>query len=176
MRSFLLLLSILVSTACTAAPPAVIDEYSVQDTKIERNKELVRSFGEAINLRQLDILDDIVAPDFIRHCQATPEVDVRSLQGFKEFLRQDSVVFPDSIQTARYVVAEGDLVAVWATYEGTQKGPMGPFPASGKRMQVDFGVFLRIENGKIAEMWVTWDNVAALAQLGYLPPASSSGI
>jgi len=142
-------------------------------TTVDESKTLVRRFGEAMNSRQLDLLDDIVAADFVRHCQATPEVDVRSLQGFKEFLRQDNAVFPDSIQTLRHQVAEGNLVAVWATYEGTQKGPMGPFPASGRRMQLDFAAFLRVENGRIAEMWVTWDNMAALAQLGHLPPAPS---
>lgn len=142
-------------------------------TTVEENKALVRRFGEAMNSRQLDLLDDIVAPDFIRHCQATPDVHVRSLQEFKEFLRQDTAVFPDSIQTARHIVADGDLVAVWETYEGTQKGPMGPFPASGRRIQLDIAVFLRLENGKIAEIWVTWDNMAALAQLGHFPPAPS---
>jgi hypothetical protein len=33
----------------------------------------------------------------------------------------------------------------------------------------------RLENGKIVETWVTWDNMAALAQLGHLPPASQGG-
>lgn len=140
-------------------------------TTIEENKALVRRFGEAMNSRQLDLLDDIVAPDFIRHCQATPDVHVRSLQEFKEFLSQDTAVFPDSIQTARHIVADGDLVAVWETYEGTQKGPMGPFPASGRRIELDIAVFLRLQNGKIAEIWVTWDNMAALAQLGHIPAA-----
>ncbi len=84
-------------------------------TTIEQNKALARSFGEAMNTRQFYLLDKIVAPDFFRHCQATPEVDVTSLQGCKEFLRQDATVFPDSIQTLKHVLAEGDLVAVWAT-------------------------------------------------------------
>lgn len=140
---------------------------------VDDNRSLVRRFGEAMNSRQLDALDEIVATDFVRHCQATPEVDVRSREEFKEFLRQDAVVFPDSIQTARHVVAEDDLVAVWATYEGTQQGSMGPFPASGRKMHLDFAAFLRVENGKIAEMWVTWDNAAGLAQLGHIPPAPS---
>jgi steroid delta-isomerase-like uncharacterized protein len=142
---------------------------------VEENKALVQRFGEAMNTRRLGLLDDIVAPDFVRHCQATPQVDVRSLQGFKEFLRQDNAVFPDSVQTLRHQVAEGNLVAVWATYEGTQKGPMGPFPASGKRVQLEFAAFIRVETGRIAEMWVTWDNMAALTQLGHLPqPPSQS--
>ena len=144
-------------------------------TRVDDNKALVRRFGEAMNSRRFDILDEIVVPDFIRHCQATPEVDVKSLQGFKEYLRQDAVVFPDSIQTLKHMVAEGDLVAVWATYQGTQKGQMGPFPPSGRKMTLEFGAVLRVANARIAEMWVTWDNLAALAQLGHFPPAPSKG-
>jgi len=145
-------------------------------TTREENKILARRLGEAMNTRQLHFLDELVAPDFRRHCQATPQVDVRGLEQFKDFLRQDATVFPDSIQTLKHMLAEGDLVAIWATYEGTQMGQMGPFPPSGKRVQADFAAFLRVENGKIAELWVTWDNMAILAQLGHLPaPPGKNG-
>jgi steroid delta-isomerase-like uncharacterized protein len=139
-------------------------------TSSEENRVLAHRFGEAINARRFELLDEIVAPDFQRHCQATPEVVVRSLEDFKEFLTQDDHVFPDSVQTVQHMVAEGNMVAVWASYEGTQQGQMGPFPTSGKKMRLDFGAFLRIQDRKIAELWVTWDNMAALAQLGHLPP------
>jgi predicted ester cyclase len=135
------------------------------------NKILVRRFEEAMNTRQLDALDEVVAPNFVRHCQATPNLDVRSLEQFKDFLRQDVAVFPDNTQTFTHVIAEGDTVAVWATYEGTQRGQMGPFPPSGRKVRFDFAAILRVENGKLAELWVTWDNMTILAQLGYLPAA-----
>jgi len=135
------------------------------------NKILVRRFEEAMNKRQLDALDEVVAPNFVRHCQATPDLDVRSLEQFKGFLRQDVAVFPDNTQTFTHVIAEGDMVAAWATYEGTQLGQMGPFPPSGKKVRFDFAAILRVENGKLAELWVTWDNMTILAQLGYLPSA-----
>ncbi len=135
----------------------------------ETNKALVRRFGEAMNTRRLELLDDILAPDFARHCQATPQVRVTNREEFKDFLRQDLATFPDSVQTPVHLAAEGDLVAAWLTYEGTQLGPMGPFPASRKKMRLDCGAFIRIENERIAEMWVTWDNVAALMQLGHAP-------
>jgi len=133
------------------------------------NKVLVRRFGEIMNSRQFHRLDELVAPDVVRHCQATPQIDIRSLQEFKDFLMRDMAVYPDFVQTLRHIVAEGDMVAVWATFEGVQTGQMGPFPPSGKKMRVDFSAFLRVEDGKIAEMWVTWDNMAVLAQLGHLP-------
>ena len=95
----------------------------------------------------------------------TPDLQARSLDDIKEFLRLDTAVFPDSVQTVKLMVAEGDLVATWATYEGTQQGPMGPFPPSGRKAQFDFGAVFRIEDGKIAEWWVTWDNMTILRAL-----------
>jgi steroid delta-isomerase-like uncharacterized protein len=139
------------------------------ETPTAQNKILVRRFQEAMNTRQLDALDEVVAPNFVRHCQATPNLDIRSLQQFKDFLRQDVAVFPDNTQAFTRVIAEGDMVAVWAIYEGTQLGHMGPFPPSGKKVRFDFGEMIRVENGKLAELWVTWDNMTILTQLGYLP-------
>ncbi len=37
-------------------------------------------------------------------------------------------------------------------------------------------LFLRVENGKIAGMWVTWDNAPALARPGHLRPAPAGGV
>ena len=99
----------------------------------------------------------------------TPGVEARNLDQVKEFLRQDTAVFPDSVQIIKLLVAEGNLVAAWTTYEGTQQGPMGPFPPSGRKAQFDFGAVFRIEGGKIAEWWVTWDNMTILRALGHLP-------
>ena len=139
----------------------------------EENKNLIRRFWEAMNTRQWNAFDELLDPIVVRHCQATPEVIVRSCEDFKEFCRQESRVFPDSLQTITHLVAEGDFVAAWSTYEGTQKGQLGPFPPSGKKFQVDFGAVFRMENGKIIEWWVTWDNTAILAQLGHLPISPS---
>ena len=143
-------------------------------TTTEQNKAVIRRFWEAMNSRQLEALDEIIAPDVVRHCQATPGVDVRSLDQLKDFLQQDRDVFPDSIQTIMHLVAEKNLVTVWATYEGTQMGPMGPFPPSGIKARFDFGAVFRVESGNIAEWWVTWDSMAILQALGHLPDVRSA--
>jgi len=136
----------------------------------ERNKAVVNRFGEAANAKNFDAIGELVAPDFVRHCQATPDVVVQSREQFLEYLKADAAVIPDSRQTLQHVVAEGDLVAFWVKYEGTQEGPMGPFPPSHRRMQLDVSGVFRLRHGKLAELWVTWDNLAALTQLGHLPP------
>ncbi len=68
------------------------------------------------------------------------------------------------------LVAEGDLVAVRATYSGTQEGPLGELPATGRTVRAPFLGLFRIESGRIAELWVEWDNLAMLTQLGLFPP------
>jgi steroid delta-isomerase-like uncharacterized protein len=139
------------------------------EAPLTTNKALVREFVTIGNARQFDRLPEVVADNFTRHSQATPGLVITNRDAFRAFMEQDALAFPDSQVTLHQVVAEGDRVAVWATYSGTQQGPMGGFPPSGKRMAVDFGAIFRIENGLIAELWVTWDNMAALAQLGLLP-------
>lgn len=136
----------------------------------ENNKQQFLRGIDAINSKNFDALNDLGAPNFVRHCQATPDVKVSSLEDFKNYLRQDSATFPDSRMTIDHVVAEGNFVAFHGTYVATQKGPMGPFPPSNRQMSVEFAGVQRFKNGKVAEMWVTWDNLAALTQLGYFPP------
>lgn len=141
-------------------------------TTEERNEATFRAMVEAMEARDLDRLDDLIAPDVVRRSQATPGVVVEGLEDFKAFLRSDWAVVPDSRQTCPLTVAEGDRMVVWCNYEGTQQGPMGPFPATGKSVALDFGGVLRFEDGKVAEIRAVWDRVAALTQLGHLPPTS----
>ena len=45
---------------------------------------------------------------------------------------------------------------------------MGSFPATGKRTDITIIGLHRFEEGRIAETWTSWDNIAALMQLGLL--------
>ena len=136
----------------------------------ENNKQVFLRSIDAINSKNFEALNDLGAANFVRHCQATPDVKVNNLEDFKRYLRQDSATFPDSRMTMDHLVAEGDFVAFHGSYVATQKGPMGPFPPSNKQMSIEIAGVQRFENGKVAEMWVTWDNLAALMQLGHFPP------
>ena len=136
----------------------------------EANKEIVRRFIAAMNARELEALDELVAPHVVRHCPSTPDVVVRNLDDFKAFLHADLASVPDALQEIQLMLAERDLVALWANYSGTQRGAFGPFPPSGRPISIEFAAILRIEDGKIAEIWIVWDNFGALVQLGHLRP------
>jgi predicted ester cyclase len=136
-----------------------------------RIRDLLHRLEDAMNARDLDALDNIVAADFLRHCEATPDFDVRSREDFKEFLRANTAGFPDNVQTFEQIVVEGDRAGIWVIYEGTQDGPFGPLPPSGRKVRFSFGGIARVQDGMLAELWVTWDNMTILGQLGALAGA-----
>lgn len=136
----------------------------------DANKQIVHRMVDAINARDFDALDAIMSPDIQRHSAATADVTVRNREEFKEFLGHDLAAVPDSRQEVLFMLAEDDRVAAYMRYSGTQQGRLGPFPATGKPFSVPFIGILRIENEQIAEMWVEWDNLNVLSQLGHFPP------
>ncbi|MFQ6105149.1 MAG: ester cyclase [Candidatus Glassbacteria bacterium] len=138
------------------------------------NKAIVLKAFEILGSRQYDKLDEVIATDYRRHCQATPEAKVESLEDFKALSAEWDKSFPDAKMELDLIAVEGDLVAFYGRFFGTQKGPMGSFPATGKWMTCDFAGFHRLEDGKIVETWVTWDNLATLTQLGLFPPPPPS--
>lgn len=138
-----------------------------------QNVEVVKKMAELINQRDLDTLHTVVADDVVRHSDATPGVIVTNLDEFIAFLETDIAALPDSVQKIDMIFSAGDKVALRARYSGTQTGQMGPFPPSGKIVDLVFIAILRIENEKIAEIWVEWDNLSILSQLGHLQPAQS---
>ncbi len=134
------------------------------------NVRIATAMTDAINARDLDALDEFIAQDVIRHSAATTGIVVTNLLEFKAFLESDFATVSDSVQKIDVIFGSGDYVAIRALYAGTQDGPMGPFPASGKKLELPYIGILRFEDSKIVEIWVEWDNLHALAQLGHFPP------
>jgi steroid delta-isomerase-like uncharacterized protein len=160
-------------SGCLAAM-AVAQETSTA-SQLEANKDLVRAFVDTINAAKWDGLTSLMAEDMVRHSAATEGPPITSRDAFIEFQKDSLRTFPDQHITIRKLVAEGNYVAVLATFSGTQTGPMGDSPATGKEMEAPFLGLLRIESGRIAEMWVEWDNIALLKQLGLFPPSPPPG-
>ena len=135
-----------------------------------KNVEVAKAMVGAINARSLEALDGLVSANVVRHSAATPGVVVTNLSEFRAFLGDDFANVPDSVMEVEIIFGSGDYVAMLARYTGTQMGPLGPFPASGNRFELPFIGILRLENDKIVEIWVEWDNLHVLTQLGHFPP------
>jgi len=164
MRPYILFLLGLIATVAVSCSPS-------PKAQLEANKDLVRRFTEALNTANWDVLDELVTEDFTRHSQATAGPQVNSREEFIQLQESFLVSMPDQRVTIQKLIAEGDEVAALATYSGTQTGPMGEFPPTGKPVESTFLSIFRIDSGRIAELWVEWDNIAMLSQLGLFPPS-----
>lgn len=139
----------------------------------ENNKSVVRAFVEAVNQQDWHRFDELLAPDFARHSSTSGQPQIRSRDQLREFLASEAGTFPDAHETIHFLVAENDMVAVHSGFRGTQRGPMGPFPASGRTLSADFMSVYRVADGRIAEVWVEWDCLSGLIQLGHLTMPSA---
>lgn len=137
----------------------------------EENKEIVRrAVKEGVNTGNLEIFREMLASNYARHSQATTEMpEIRGVEAMLTFLQAHFTAFPDWREEIELMIAEDDKVAYITTGTGTHTGPMGDIPPTGKKIEVVNYVVQRIENGKIAETWVGWDNLVVLMQLGLFP-------
>ena len=149
-------------------------EAGIKKTEAENMATVRYVHSELVN-GNYDVFDEVLAPNYIRHCQAMPPelwemTDPAILKSFvSEFFESSS----DYSETIDLMMAEGDKVAYILTMKGVQTGPMAGLLATGKEYTIVNLVIQRFEDSKIAETWVSWDNVAMLTQLGFFPPPSS---
>ena len=135
--------------------------------KIEINKAVVRQFIEAINQQDFTQLDALVSSEVVRH-GSQPDKYLKGLTELKEFLRGELEIFPDAYETIHFLIAEGEMVAAFLGFRGTQRGKLGSFPPSDETLETDFMCIFRLKNTKILEIWALWDRLNALDLLGHL--------
>ena len=134
----------------------------------DENKMLVRRLVQEVqNEGRIDVLEEVLAPDFVNH-SAPPGVPP-TREGVKQVHRMFRSAFPDLQVTIHDQIAEGDTVVTRKTYHGTQLGAFMGLPPSGKQMTVEVIDIFRIADMKITEHWVVGDELGMLQQLGALP-------
>jgi steroid delta-isomerase-like uncharacterized protein len=127
-----------------------------------------RTWFEGLNRGDVSAADRAFAPDCVVHINGAPEPNL-SLGGFKEMVSGLLGAFPDLHFKVDDQIVAGDKVATRWTAEGTNSGPFGPVPATGRRVQVTGLMLDRVVDGKVVERWEQWDQMAMLQQLGLAP-------
>ena len=136
------------------------------------NKVVAMRTVDAINSRDMNKFESMLAPDAIEHSAppGMPQTRETSIQFIGMLLN----AFPDLKYTIEEMIAEGDLVVQRGTGTGTMKGDMLGMPATGKRATWSEIHILRVKDGQIAEHWALTDQVGMLQQLGLMPAPGQS--
>ena len=118
----------------------------------EANRAIARRFfDEAVNQARIDVLDEIVAQDFVLHSAVLGEVHGRD-------------AYVKSV--ARLLAAAPDLVVARVTYRGTDRGGILPGqPGTNKGFEFTAIYIFQVRDGRLAELWQEADRRRAAQQL-----------
>ena len=114
------------------------------DEERDRAKSLVREYlDRVINRRDLGACDELLAADYVDH-DAPPGVEP-GVEATKEYLATFLARYPELQVTIDDIIAEGDRVALRATWRGTA--------ADGTDYREQGLVLIRLNGGRLAERW-----------------------
>lgn len=127
--------------------------------------ELVSAYVDAWNGENTAVLDDVLAPGFVRHVPAESG-PARGADGLREVIAAARLDVPDlRIVVDAVLPGEDQIVFRWVS-EGIDSGP-GDFPPTNRRFSMPGITWLRLEGGRIAEEWTASDQLDVLLQLGF---------
>ena len=130
------------------------------DKTAETNAALADRFAaEVWNNGNLDLIDEMIAADFVRHLpNSWDPPKIEGAAAFKEYLTNIRTTYPDFHVEIHRRIAEGAMVASAWTVTGTNQ-------ESGKTISIVGMTMTRYKDGKAAQEWVTWDTADMQNQL-----------
>lgn len=140
------------------------------DTVIEANKATVARFlagTHSANIDDVEVIDDTVVPHIVCHgFPGFPNGEFRDRERYKAFFRTFRQSFSDmTFETLKTIATEEFVSAhweIWATHSGKFQG----IEPDGARVVFDGVALYRMEDGLIAETWLTINEPLLVSQLG----------
>jgi predicted ester cyclase len=136
-------------------------------TTAEGNKAVVLRYVEEVwNAHDLNAIDDLVSPEYVKHAVTTDEYRYGGARRIWEWILY---VFPDHRFDIEDAAADGETVAVRGTMTGTHEGELMSLSPTGRCVAAQQSHWFRVEDGKVAEHWAVRDDLGMLQQLGVMP-------
>jgi predicted ester cyclase len=128
------------------------------------NAGLVRYAVQAVNTENYVHLHHILSADYKNHDVVAPYAFNRAtFEAFEKSIMHTA--FPDQHITIEDIVLSGDRVAIRCSITGTQEGPFGSLPPTGRFVQWTSMTIYRIADGKIVEGWWSYNALSLMHQL-----------
>jgi predicted ester cyclase len=139
---------------------------------IADQKAIVRRyFEEVLDQRKIELIDELVTTDCIIHRPEMTEPIV-GIEAFKEVLKGILEVYSEFSTTIHDLIEEEDRVACRLSHRAINRGDwtsrLGRHAVAGKPVTWQAIAIFRLQEGKIAEEWVSRDELGMLIQLGVL--------
>jgi ketosteroid isomerase-like protein len=122
------------------------------------HRHLVERLIECWNSGQLDAIDEVLAPNFVRHGDhISGQGEMKGTADYKKVVKEFRKLLSDFHSEGRDVIEQGDKVAF--RFHTTGKH-------DGKTIEFEGINIVRIEGDRIVEDWVSYDATGLAARLG----------
>jgi steroid delta-isomerase-like uncharacterized protein len=154
-------------TAAAAGPPsAIASEHSDAAEATALNRVIVRRYFEEVwNQGRLDVLDELLDPDYINHTPSTPNPPLGPA-GLKPIVAEFRTAFPDLLFRIEDLFATPNRAVARVVMTGTHRGSLFGIPPTGRSVEVNQINIEQIARGRIVEHWRVTDELALMRQLG----------
>jgi steroid delta-isomerase-like uncharacterized protein len=122
-----------------------------------------RFIEEALNAKNLKVLDEIVADNFVEEEPLPGQRQGR--EGLRDVLKGFLLAFPDIHWSVEEQICEGDKVVTRFIFTGTHNGEFLGVKATGKRVKVWGVVIDLVQNGKMSRSRIIMDVAGLMGQL-----------
>ncbi len=127
------------------------EEKAAVLSEAEENKVIVRRFLEELAKGNLDVIDELVAPDFVDRSLMPGQGPTR--EDYKRSVEEILAAFSTTSFTIEEQIAEGDTIVTKYTERSIIRGEFAGLPPSGTEEMFE-GIYIhRISGGKIIEEW-----------------------
>lgn len=144
---------------------SVRKEITCMSLSLEEQKAQADRFcEEVLNNHNFSIIEEFFAPEVVMHGLPQP---LQGPDGYRQFLENALISFPDIHYTFEDIVVMGDKLAVRWSATATHLGTFLGIPPTGKPVKVDGMVMDKLNaEGKAVEHWQISDGLDILAQIG----------
>jgi len=136
-----------------------------------QQKVVVSYFRDVLDGRKIGLLDELFAPDCVIY---RPEGTVKGVAGIRGVVQRNIAAYSQFETQVHDIFESGDRVAVRITHRamgaGEFRSRIGVYDIKGKPVTWDAIAIFRLLNGKIAEQWVSRDELGILLSFGGLKP------
>ena len=129
----------------------------------EENKDVVRRFvADVWNTKSPALAREILSPEYTVHFAGYPTM---GYEQYMQYFPQQLQAWPDVEVSVEIVIADGNMVGIRYTWQGTHSAEAYGVPATGKRVGTQGNAFYRVMDGRIVEGWIVEDINSLLQQL-----------
>jgi predicted ester cyclase len=137
-------------------------------TTEEKRNVLKRISREIFSEGRIEVIDDLIAPDFVDH-DPLPGISPNR-EGLKDLVHLFQTSFPGITIEVQHLVVEGDKAVDHIRFAGTHAGDFMGIPPTGKRMDTSAIVISRVgPDARVAERWQRFGAMKMMQQLGVIP-------